>query len=168
MSMYKLYIGEHIYPVGFPVVIITAANLMDSVRMSEYFILLFPTQGAVQYKRCRLIYRNIPDSVLNEESLLEGTLETVNGELDLMVHKIRTKLSDEKGVILPFSLRFTLNELSQAKLRFLFIRHNLARLARQICRETYSEELKQVLPQWPPVNQWAVEVDPQLTEQENA
>lgn len=51
MSMCKLLIGNCIYPIGFPIMMITRDKLKESVRTSEVFILMSPPQSPVQYIR---------------------------------------------------------------------------------------------------------------------
>ncbi len=162
MSKYQLLIGDHLYPIGFPVVMMTAGNVMNTVRAAEHFILVFSSQGEVQYNRLRCIYNNVPDGILSDDDLLNGTLETVHAQLDLVVHQARMRLPDGQRILLPYSMRFALRDLMPAKLRSLLIQNNLGHLVEQIRHETYSDELKELLPRWPLLNRWVVEVDREL------
>ena len=162
MSIFKSLIGNTIYPIGFPVVIVTADKPMNGIRIAEFFILLFPPSGSVKLNRRRFIYENVPESMLQDEELLDGTLLTVQAELDMIVDAQRRQFEPVSQVMLPYSVRFNLEELSLSRLRYLLVHHRLQEVVEQIRRETYCTELNNILPQCLRFGPWNVKRDPDL------
>lgn len=81
--------------------------------------------------------------------MLSGTLEMVRVELDLIVHQTRTELLATQGMLLPYYVTFTIQDLSPTRLQRLLIQYYLRSHAEQIDRETNSDLLKMILSKWP-------------------
>jgi hypothetical protein len=159
MAMFQSFIGNSIYGMGFPVVIVAVDKPMDGVRTAEFFIMFLGASTSVPVNRRRFVYRNVPESMLSDDDLLKGTLHTVQAELDIALDTRRQHLGSTDQLMLPYSLRFNLEELHLQTLRFLVIHYRLRERVEQIRRETYCEDLRKSLPQCSRLNPWIVEED---------
>jgi uncharacterized membrane protein len=148
MGEFKTYIGGVIYPLGFPVVITTVSKEDEYKRFTEFFILMIHPDGEAEYYSRRYIYNNIPESILSNEELLEGTLSVVMAKLDSTIDEKREKLGDSQKNMVPYSLRFTLDPLALPMLRFFLIHYTLKGQVEKIRQKTSCTELKSVLPVW--------------------
>jgi hypothetical protein len=149
MGEFNTYIGGLIYPLGFPVVITTVSKQDEYKRFTEFFILMIHPDGEAEYYSRRYIYNNIPEIILSNEELLEGTLSVVMAKLDSTIDEKREKLKDRQKIMIPYSLRFTLDPLGLPILRFLLIHYALKDQVEKIRNQTSCTELKSVLPVWP-------------------
>jgi len=149
MGEFNTYIGNTIYPLGFPVVIVAISEHMELQRIVEFFVLMIHPDGEAEYYPQRCFYRNIPKGILSDQDLLDGTLMTVLAKLDLVIDEKRGKLEDSQKIMVPYSLRFSLEPLSPSKLRFLLIHYALGDQVEKIRNQTICTELKDVLPLWP-------------------